>query len=240
MSLKPPVDTKTPEAYNGIEILEVMDLAVNYNSFLLRQIQRRAKKSDRILDFGSGAGQFAIAMREAGYNITCLEPDPELAARLTEKGFSVIPSLDSTGDDTFDYIYTVNVLEHIEDDAASVRALHKSLKPEGYLFVYVPAFMALYSSMDRKVGHFRRYRHVGLKELLQGGGFRIDELRYTDSLGFLASLLFKVIGNDEGDINPKALVLYDRVAFPLSRLLDHLAGRFIGKNLLSISQSTKS
>jgi len=240
MSQNQSSDTKLPEAYNGIEILEVMDLAVNYNSFLLRQIQRRANKSDHILDFGSGAGQFAVAMREDGYNVTCLEPDPELAARLTDKGFSVISSLDQAGEDVFDYIYTVNVLEHIEDDAASVSTLHKSLKPEGYLFVYVPAFQVLYSSMDRKVGHFRRYRHHGLKALLTGSGFQIHELRYTDSLGFLASLLFKLVGNDEGDINPKALVLYDRVAFPLSRLFDHLAGRFIGKNLLSISQSGKA
>jgi hypothetical protein len=50
-----------------------------------------------------------------------------------------------------DYIYSVNVLEHIHDDNATIAALRARLKISGRLLIYVLAFPLLYTSMDRKL-----------------------------------------------------------------------------------------
>jgi hypothetical protein len=60
-------------------------------------------------------------------------------------------------------------------------------------------------------------------------------MRYADSLGFPATLLFKMIDNGRGDVNRRLLRLYDRLAFPVSRALDTLTHRWFGKNLLALA-----
>ena len=65
-------------------------------------------------------------------------------------------------DRQYDTIVMMNVLEHIEDDAAAVAALREGLKSGGRLVVYVPAFMLLYSKFDREIGHYRRYKREPL------------------------------------------------------------------------------
>src|SRR5689334_21663708 len=102
--------------------------------------------------------------------------------------------------------------------------MHRKLKKGGRLLVYVPAFQILFSSMDRKVGHVRRYTRQDLAEKVTAAGFRVVDNSYVDSIGFFVTLLYKLIGSDSGDINRKALIIYDRVLFPLSRLLDRVFG----------------
>lgn len=218
--------------YTGTDNLEVMAEAVNYNAFLHAQVAAHAHAGDRALDFGAGIGTFALEFARRGGDVACLEPDAAQAARLEGLGLLVFRDLDDVADASLDYVYTLNVLEHIDDDAAAMRALAAKLRPGGRLFVYVPAFPVLYSSMDRKVGHVRRYRREGLGALVATAGLRDVRARYVDSLGFLAALAFKWLGNERGDIDRRALRLYDRFVFPPSRALDRLVGRWFGKNVL--------
>ena len=61
--------------------------------------------------------------------------------------------------------------------------------------------------------------------------FEVKIIRYADSLGFLAALLYRFIDNGRGDINPRMLRLYDRWVFPISKALDSVFGDWIGKNV---------
>jgi hypothetical protein len=130
-----------------------------------------------------------------------------------------------------DAAYTLNVLEHIPDDVAALRDLRRCLKPGARLFVYVPAFRVLFSSMDVRVGHLRRYRRRDLCLRLRSAGFAVERARYADCLGFFAALLYRLCGNREGQLNRDALRMYDRLAFPLSRGLDQVVGHVLGKNI---------
>jgi len=130
----------------------------------------------------------------------------------------------------------LNVLEHIENDEAVLQKLYEALAPAGVLVIYVPAFPILYSSMDRKVGHFRRYKARALKRKIQAQGFHILHWAYADILGFLASLVFRVAGNRRGDLNPHGLKAFDRFAFPVSLILDRLTWPLAGKNLVVVAQ----
>ncbi|HEY0941409.1 MAG TPA: class I SAM-dependent methyltransferase [Steroidobacter sp.] len=224
------------QAYTGVDNLEVMQEAVNYNRFLLDTVRKYAPSKARVLDFGAGSGQFAIPLRDHGLDIVALEPDLSLQQTLRARGLRVTGTPHDLPDAGFDYIYSLNVLEHIEDDAGALRALHSKLTSGGRLLIYVPAFPVLYTSMDAKVGHVRRYRKQALRKAAEAAGFAVDRVWYVDSLGFPATLAFKLLGNDSGNVNRTALKLYDRAVLPLSLALDLLTGHWFGKNLLLVAR----
>lgn len=222
------------EAYTGVDNLEVMQEAVNYNRYLLNTVREHAPARAKVVDFGAGAGQFAAPLAQLGMDITAVEPDSVLQQRLRAKGLRVANSASELRDGSIDYIYTLNVLEHIDDDAGALRSLYAKLTPNGRLLIYVPAHPVLYTSMDAKVGHVRRYTRAVLMSRVSEAGFRIERVVHVDSIGFFATLLFKLIGNKSGNVSLGALKLYDRLVFPVSRALDLVTRRWFGKNLLLI------
>lgn len=230
------MSTDAANSYSGVDNLEIMEEARNYNATLQGLVMARARTSDAILDFGAGTGVLARPLKAAGYDVRCVEPDAGLRARLRASGLDTHAGLDTIPAGSLDLAYTFNVLEHIADDRAAAAALRDRLRPGGRLLVYVPAFPILYSSMDRKVGHLRRYRRDGLAEVLRSAGLAVEHIAYQDCLGFAAALLFKFVDDGSGAINRRALVAYDRLAFPLSRRLDRAGGRWFGKNLLALAR----
>lgn len=226
------------QGYSGAQNLEVMEQAVRYNRFLLDLVWSVARDADSLVDFGAGSGTFARRLLERGRAPLCVEPDHTLRARLAASGLSVVAALGEVRAESVDAAYSLNVLEHIPDDAAALAELRRVLRPGGRMLLYVPAFMLLFSSMDRRVGHIRRYRRRPLARLVEKAGFTIDVVRYVDSLGFLASLAFRAIGGRDGLLNPSTVVFYDGWVFPLSRALDTCTGGSIGKNLVLRARRT--
>ncbi|MFQ5670201.1 MAG: glycosyltransferase [Acidobacteriota bacterium] len=84
-----------------------------------------------------------------------------------------------------DTVICLNVLEHIEDDAAALRGLAGLLSPGGRLILLVPAHPCLYSNLDRRLDHHRRYRRSALVKLLESNGFSIEHLSHFNMLGAL-------------------------------------------------------
>ena len=224
-----------PTPYTGIENLEVMREAANYNRYLQQLVERHAAGARRVIDFGAGSGTFAIPCAAAGFDLTAVEPDEGLRAMLAAARVRAVADVAELPDQAFEFAYTLNVLEHIEDDVEALRALRAKLAPQGSLFVYVPAFPVLYTSMDARVRHVRRYTRATLRGSLEAAGFEIREMRYADSLGFAATLMFKALDDGSGGVNRRLLKLYDRLAFPVSRALDGLTHRWFGKNLLALA-----
>ncbi len=217
--------------YGGTDTLEAMVEARRYNAHLARLVGAACRGARDVLDFGAGLGTFARIMRDRGLAPVCLEPDPALAAHLAAQGFRVVGGLDAIAAESLDVIYSLNVLEHIEDDSATLRALAGRLRPGGRLMLYVPAFPILYSPMDRRVGHFRRYRRAPLARLVASAGLELERIGHVDCLGFPASLALRAFGARDGALDPGAVRFYDRFVFPLSRALDPVLGRWFGKNL---------
>ncbi|OAV75576.1 bifunctional 3-demethylubiquinone-9 3-methyltransferase/ 2-octaprenyl-6-hydroxy phenol methylase [Bacteroidales bacterium Barb7] len=226
--------------YTGTDLLELMQKAVNYNAFLASLIlKQQIPTSGKILDIGAGIGLFADIVRKNGYNVYCLEPDLFQANLLKEQQFTVSTNINELPDDSFDFIYALNVLEHIENDGEELLLWAKKLKKGGKLLIYVPAFHLLYSSMDKKVGHFRRYRKKDLTEkIIHAGLVPVCNAKYADSLGFFVTLLYKLINKNDGNVNKSSLIFYDRVLFPLSRLGDFLFNRLFGKNVFIIAEKS--
>ncbi len=223
--------------YQGADILEVLQKnAKNYNRFLVQSVLNYLPAKDiKILDFGAGIGTFASSLENCGPKVSCVEADPAFCKQLSLKGFDSFTSLKDAGSE-WDFIYTLNVLEHIEDDFSALCDLHRSLKTNGVLYIYVPAFQVLYSSMDKKVGHFRRYSKKDLEEKLDRAGFSIMTSKYLDSLGFLASVLFKLFGSDDGNVSARSIYIFDRFVFPFNKITDFIFQKLLGKNLQIVAK----
>jgi SAM-dependent methyltransferase len=220
--------------YVGTDNLEAMEGAHNYNEFLIAAISGHAAQGASLLDFGAGTGTHARALRDAGFDVSCVEPDVRLRASLAKEGFRVVGDVTQVETGTFDTAYGLNVLEHIADDDRAVRDLSATLRPHGSLILYVPAFEVLFSEMDRKVGHFRRYRKKELTDLVNRAGLHVHSCDYVDSFGFLAALVYRLVGRS-GDLSRRSIEIYDRALFPLSRVMDHVTRRWLGKNLLLVA-----
>jgi SAM-dependent methyltransferase len=223
-----------PEPPTGAENLEAMALADNYNRFLVDCVRREADPGRPVLDFGAGAGIHARALRAHGFQVSCVEPVPTLRARMNSDGITAMASLEHCERQTFGTVYSLNVLEHIEDDAAALREIRELLLPDGKLVLYLPAFKLLFTEMDRRVGHFRRYRCRQLEQLVRAAGFRVLRSEYVDSAGFAAAVLYRLAGRD-GAISRRSVVLYDRLVFPLSRAVDRVTHLYFGKNVLVVA-----
>lgn len=77
----------------------------------------------------------------------------------------------------FAVILLADVLEHIADEDAFLRAVKFHLAPGGVVVVNVPALQSLYSGYDRAVGHLRRYRIGSLAAVARRNEMSIA--RYT-------------------------------------------------------------
>lgn len=218
--------------FEARDLIEVMEEAVNYNRFLLDVVASWANGARRVLDFGAGNGRFALGLRERGFEVHAVEPDPLLRQGIASQGIVAHESLEGLGQQRFDGIYTINVLEHIEDDRGVLESFCEHLDPGGRLLVYVPAFEVLFSANDERVGHLRRYRRSTLLPALRAAGFAVERASYVDSIGFAAGLGYRFFGRRDGGVDLAAVRLYDAAFFPLSRRLDRVLGSFVGKNLL--------
>lgn len=225
-------------AYTGQDNLEVMSGADNYNAyqrdFLLSALGSIDTVNPVILDFGAGIGTYADMLRSSrrGLTIECVEPTESQAKILRKKGYKVYKNIRDVKKQ-YDVVYSLNVLEHIEDDEAALKSQVSVLKPRGIVVAYVPAFMLLYGNLDRLVEHWRRYTFDDLKRIANQADVHVESLRYCDPLGFFAALLYRVIGGS-GHLKQSNVWLFDKIIFPLSSAIEPLTRGLFGKNALAI------
>jgi 2-polyprenyl-3-methyl-5-hydroxy-6-metoxy-1,4-benzoquinol methylase len=132
-----------------------------------------------------------------------------------------------------DTIVCLNVLEHLEDDAAVLAGLRALLPPGGRLLLQVPNYPALYGSLDETYGHFRRYNRRTLSHRLTDAGFHIVALRNFNPLaipGWIVSA--KLLRARRLDV--RSARLFNTIV-PLARRLDFLS-RFAGLALLACAE----
>lgn len=197
----------------------------------MTRLIRESTESKDLIDFGAGIGTFSKRLRTAGYHVRCIEPDPVQRQGLEKEGFDTLDNITSIPDDSATFVFSLNVFEHIEHDAIAIREVRQKLKPGGILLIYVPAFECLWTSLDEKLFHYRRYTKTTLRRLVEQEGFAVEEVRYADCLGFIAALVFRLLNRSASTLTPTTISFYDRWLFVPSRALDKLFGRWFGKNV---------
>lgn len=220
----------------GDENLEIMKFAPRYTTYVGQLIAAHIPVIGKILELGSGDGLQTSKIISPQSRFTCVEQSPTRGETLLGLGYKVSEDLTSHIGSNSKVLFSLNCLEHIEDDLVVLRTIRECLAPDGRIVLYVPALPFLFSNMDRHVGHYRRYTRKSLSAALVQTGFRVHSYEYVDSVGVLASLVYKFLPSTSGEPSPKSVSLYDSLFFPLSCFLDKILHRFIGKNLLIIGE----
>ena len=225
------------QAYSGVRILEAMRSGTRYGNAVFDQILKATPAGAlSILDFGAGSGFFVEKFNAAGLKVDAVEQDATLQEAIRPLARSVWPDIGDVPDERFDFAYTVNVLEHITDLDDVCAQLLRKLKPGAQLFVFVPAYELLWTSLDDEVGHVRRFDRHSLREALLRAGFRVEHIQHFDFLGFPAALGVRLLEKmnlfsyDSGSVG-----FYDSYLFPISHFLDRVFRGAIGKNLVAIA-----
>ena len=213
----------------------------NYNSDIVKKLAQGLgfhgdfHSQITLIDYGAGTGTLA-EIWQSMYGITpiCVEIDRYQIQILKSKGFKVFSRIMEV-DGFVNFVYASNVLEHIENDLKVLKEMRNKIKLGGKIAIYVPALTILFSDLDRNVGHYRRYSKSELVGKVKAAGFEVEDCYYNDCVGVLATFMLKVFGyrNKIGLGSNRSLIFYDKVVYPISKLLDYLLFKhIIGKNLV--------
>lgn len=139
-----------------------------------------AGRGRRLLDVGAADGFLAGQLTEQGYEVTCIEGDPELAALAAGKCRAVVvadldrdtPDLDGV----FDVIVYGDVLEHLKDPLRVVRTLARRLRPGGTIVVSVPNVAHAWVRLQLLLGRFE-YAERGILDRTHLRFFTLSSFR---------------------------------------------------------------
>jgi SAM-dependent methyltransferase len=241
--------SSTTVNYIGNE-LSLFEKAVNWkqywSSFVVPVL------GNNVLEVGAGLGGTTrqLCKPEFSGKWTCLEPDPELLSQLrSQQAEGLIPAscqpllgitddLVGTNTGTYSSLLYIDVIEHIEDDKSELQRAFTLLRPGGHLIILVPAHQWLFSPFDAAIGHYRRYNKARLKQVIPPG-LVIDRFHYMDSVGLLASSANKLMLRQSNPTEAQ-IQMWDSLMVPISRTLDPLIGRSLGKSVLLIAHKPRA
>jgi hypothetical protein len=222
---------------------QALEAARNYRRALAREFSPSLKGS--VIEIGAGAGQMSQELLNLPSitRLLCVEPDAafcrahraRFAGQELIEGF--IDQVDSASD--WDAILSVNVLEHIELDAAELAKYARLLrKRSGSLCLFVPARPEIYAPIDRDFGHFRRYTRPELRRKLTEAGFDVVRLDYFNFIGYFAWWLnFCVLKQRRFEV--AKVRTFDRFIFPAVYFLEsNFLHPPFGQSLLAVAKAS--
>lgn len=134
-----------------------------------------------ILDVGCGPGRYVSALRALGYNcIGCDPGDPRVDADVAGHVFSrtAVEVLPREVRDEVDVVLLLDVIEHLEAPGTFLAGLVQALPALRTAIITVPARGELWSALDTRAGHHRRYTVDELTTVATNAGFVAEDARY--------------------------------------------------------------
>ena len=132
--------------------------------------------SGDVLEIGTGMGYGVDVIAPAAKSFTTIDKNvPEFENELPANAKfrqMVVPPLDFA-DESFDYVVSFQVIEHIEQDADFVREVSRVLRPGGKFIVSTPNAPM---SLTRNPWHVREYKADELESLLKGGFSSVERM----------------------------------------------------------------
>jgi 2-polyprenyl-3-methyl-5-hydroxy-6-metoxy-1,4-benzoquinol methylase len=227
---------------DGEQILESIAVADKFNYWMYSKM--KPWSNAKTLEIGSGIGNISQFFIQDNKQIVLSDLREQYTQNLKEK-FSnneviqldlVDPNFENTYADhleQYDFVFALNVVEHIKDDKKALTNIYKLLKPGGYSFILVPAYQFLFNNFDVTLEHFRRYNRKTLESIIPQQMKKIK----TSNFNFAGIFGWFFVGNilKKKTIPESNMKLYN-VLVPIFKIVDFLVLNRIGLSVINISQ----
>jgi SAM-dependent methyltransferase len=237
--------TRTEDEIGFSTLINISD-ADKLNNWMFESIRPYLKGN--ILETGSGIGNISSIFVHRQIPLS-LSDNKDEYGRFLKRKFNSTPYIkdvflidlaDKDFDSSyahllgsFDTVFALNVLEHIDDDSRAVENCYKLLASGGQLILLLPAYQGLYNKLDKELGHFRRYTGNTMRKLLSGH-FEVVRIWHFNLAGIFGWFLFGSIFR-RNLITKKQIHAYE-VLIPLFRLADWLTFRKIGLSVIGVGR----
>jgi SAM-dependent methyltransferase len=190
----------SPEAY-----LEMADIETRHWWFLGRRAILAQLIGDlalppnaKILEVGSGTGGNLQLLSSFG-QVSAMEMDATARSISLQRTHSrvdiragICPGDIPFADERFDLICMFDVLEHIDEDVATLVRLKRLLSDGGRMLITVPAYRWMWSAHDEFLHHKRRYSRNELQKKIQASGFQAARISHFNTLLFPVAALVRI------------------------------------------------
>ena len=174
---------------HGSEILARLNRAPRFTKWMADTI--RPYVGERVLEIGAGIGNLTtnLVPRTEYYASDINEHyldrlnNLKLTRPYLQVGYTDASAGETYPKAEFDTVICLNVVEHLEDDVKALRNICGSLEKEGRAIILVPSGPGLYGTLDKVLGHYRRYTRDQLVEACARAGFRVEKVLKFNHIG---------------------------------------------------------
>lgn len=231
------------EMVEALEEVRQSRLLINrLDSWLYEEIKPHLGR--RVMEIGCGLGNFTRHMLDRDLVIASdFEPSSvEVVREQFASHGQVQPrvyDICNRADDQLrqlkvDTIFSINVLEHIENDQQAMANMADILCDGGRAILIVPAHQWAYGTMDSSIGHFRRYTKRSIRQKLEQAGFLVEEQFYLNVLGllgwFVGSRIYKHTVPPRGQLS-----LFNKLV-PLIKMVERCVRPPVGLSVVSVAR----
>ncbi len=209
----------------------------------VRKWARGKTENIEILDAGSGFGQyvFYLSNKNRNWNILGIDVKEEQIEDCsiffnnigkTNVSFRMEDLTKFKTNDTYDFILSVDVMEHILEDVKVFENFHASLKPGGMVLISTPSDQGGSDVHDHEHDSFidehvrDGYNINEIQEKLKGAGFTKTEARYNygipGKISWKLSMKYPILMLNTSRLFFILIPFYYIVTFPFSFLLNYL------------------
>jgi len=173
----------------GSEILARLNRAPRFTKWMADTI--RPYLGEHVLEIGAGIGNLtANLIPRTAYCASDINPQyldrleklrqsrPYLNVQFTDARMA-----ESYPAEEFDTVICLNVIEHLRDDEGALRNIRARITKSGRAIILVPNGPGLYGSLDRVLGHYRRYTKEQLQARCQDAGFKVEKILKFNRIG---------------------------------------------------------
>ncbi len=169
----------------------------------------------KVLDVGCGTGAVMQFLAKKNFEVYGIDPSGEALKYCTLKGLSVKKSSAEKIDfseDSFDVVFALDVLEHLENPELAVEEIDRVLKKGGIFIMTVPAHQWLWSYHDEFLHHKKRYNRKDIINLLDKK-FEIVKISWIHGFILLPAMIlrffkqFQKNKDSSSDVKPVSYLL---------------------------------
>lgn len=154
---------------------------ISYNQ-RIRSFLPKRPENETVVDIGAGSGYISLFLANEGFGVTAFDLTPVYVEQINKKAkkqkLTNLKAKVSTAEklplksNSVDYLVANAILEHIEQEQATIKEWKRVTKPQGLIFITVPLkfrymwpiFWPINYIHDKRIGHLRRYDRLDLQK----------------------------------------------------------------------------